>query len=68
MANAVRNTALGTFAFNPYAAGVKRYGVKTSPNIGPVDKTGYAARDRQLAAKKKAINLAMKKGNNLGNR
>jgi hypothetical protein len=59
MASATRNAALGTYSFNPYAAGAKHYGVKTSPNIGPVDKMGYAARDRKLAARKAAVSKVM---------
>jgi hypothetical protein len=56
---AVRNSALGTFSFNPYSAGAKKYGVKSSPNIGPVDKAGYFARDRKLAARKAAVSKVM---------
>jgi len=51
---------LGTYAFNPYSAGAKKYGMKSSPNIGPVDKAGYAERDRRMAARKKAVMAAMK--------
>lgn len=58
MAGAIRSKALGTFAFNPYSAGSKKYGVKSSPNIGPVDNTGYAVRDRKLAARKAALMVA----------
>jgi hypothetical protein len=60
MYGATRNAALGTYSFNPYSAGAKKYGVKSSPNIGPVDKTGYAARDRKMAARKAALGKAMK--------
>jgi hypothetical protein len=58
---AVQTSVLGTYAFNPYAAGAKTYGaVRNSPNIGPVDKTGYAARDMRNQARKKALSKAMK--------
>ena len=59
---AVAQTAnvLGTYAFNPYAAGTKLYGVKSTPNIGPVDQTGYADRDRRAKARKAAIMAALK--------
>lgn len=66
MAGAERNAALGSFEFNPYAAGAKKYNsVMSSPNIGPVDKTGYAARDRRLKARKQAV-LASMKAKNVG--
>jgi hypothetical protein len=56
MRGAERGTNLGTFEFNPYAAGAKTYGaVGRSPNLGPVDKGGYATRDRRLAARKNAV-------------
>jgi hypothetical protein len=57
---------LGTFAFTPYAAGKKIYGqVSSSPTMGPVDKTGYADRDRKIAARKNAI-LQKMQGTNKG--
>lgn len=57
---------LGTFEFNPYAAGSKTYnGVASSPTRGAVDKTGYATRDRKLAARRNAV-LAKLKGQNTG--
>jgi hypothetical protein len=57
---------LGTFEFNPYAAGSKTYnGVASSPTRGAVDKTGYAMRDRKLAARRNAV-LAKLKGQNAG--
>lgn len=56
-----QSTILGTYAFNPYSAGNKIYGaVSGSPNLGPVDKTGYADRDRRIKARKNAISAAMK--------
>jgi hypothetical protein len=52
---------LGTFEFNPYAAGAKIYNsIASSPTRGAVDKTGYAARDRRLAAKRNAVLAKMK--------
>lgn len=47
--------------FQPYSAGVKRYGAsgRQAPNIGAVqDKSGYAERDRVAAARKR---LALKR-------
>lgn len=56
MLGAERGSKLGTFEFNPYAAGRKIYNaVGSSPNLGPVDKSGYAERDRKLAARRNAV-------------
>jgi hypothetical protein len=64
---AERNMMLGNFEFNPYAAGAKIYNsIASSPTRGAVDKTGYAARDRKLAARRNAI-LAKMKAVNAGN-
>ena len=61
MLGSERGTNLGTFEFNPYAAGQKIYGqVSSSPTRGPVDKTGYADRDRRLAARRNAVLQKMK--------
>lgn len=66
MLGSERGTNLGTFEFTPYAAGRKVYGqVGSSPNLGPVDKTGYADRDRRLAARRNAV-LQRIKGMNSG--
>lgn len=66
MAGAERNSLLGNYEFNPYAAGAKIYGNMTmSPTSGPVDKAGYAARDRRKKAKRNAV-LAKLKGMNTG--
>lgn len=66
MAGAERNSLLGSYEFNPYAAGAKIYGNMTmSPTSGPVDKTGYADRDRRKKAKRNAV-LAKLKGMNTG--
>lgn len=66
MLGAERGQQLGTFEFSPYAAGRKVYGaVGSSPNIGPVDKSGYAARDRRLAARRNAV-LQRMRGMNTG--
>lgn len=66
MLGAERNPSLGTLSFNPYSAGRKIYGqVSGSPTSGPVDKTGYAARDQKLRAKRNAI-LARMKAMNVG--
>jgi hypothetical protein len=57
---------LGTFEFNPYAAGSKTYnGVAKSPTRGAVDKTGYAARDNKIKARRNAI-LAKLQGQQKG--
>jgi hypothetical protein len=64
MAGAERNRILGTFEFNPYAAGSKTYGQgMSSPTSGPVDKTGYRARDLKMKARRNAILGKMKAGN-----
>lgn len=56
MLGAEKGGKLGTFEFNPYAAGAKIYNsVGSSPTMGPVDKTGYAERDRRLAARRNAV-------------
>lgn len=66
MMGAERGQNLGTFEFTPYAAGRKIYGqVGSSPNVGPVDKTGYASRDRRLAARRNAV-LQRMRGMNTG--
>lgn len=66
MAGAERNSRLGNYEFNPYAAGAKIYSNMTmSPTSGPVDKTGYAERDRKKKAKRNAV-LAKLKGMNTG--
>ncbi len=66
MAGAERNALLGNFEFNPYAAGNKMYAnMSGAPTRGPVDKSGYASRDRRIAAKKAAV-LAKMKANNAG--
>ncbi len=60
MAGAERGI-LGTFEFNPYAAGAKIYNsVASSPTRGAVDKTGYASRDRRLAVRRNAVLAKMK--------
>lgn len=57
---------LGTFEFNPYAAGAKVYNsVASSPTRGAVDKTGYAMRDRKMQARRNAV-LAKLKGQQNG--
>ena len=57
----MQKSVLGTIAFNPYAAGSKVYSqVSGAPTIGAVDKTGYAQRDRTIAARKSALAAKMK--------
>lgn len=50
-------------AFNPYAAGDKRYGAsgRDAPNIGPTDSPeGYAERDRVKKARRNYMLRVMK--------
>lgn len=55
---------LGTGEFNPYAAGARMYGSgRTNPTMGSVDKTGYAARDRQRKVKLNALRARMNAAN-----
>lgn len=64
MAGAERSLILGNYEFNPYAAGAKTYNaISSSPTMGPVDKTGYAARDRRIKARKQAVLASMKAKN-----
>ena len=66
MAGIERGKVLGNIEFNPYAAGAKIYnGISASPTSGPVDKSGYATRDRKIQAKKNAV-LAKIKAMNAG--
>jgi hypothetical protein len=56
-----KSSALKTISFNPYAAGSKIYSqVSSAPTIGPVDKAGYAERDRAIKARKNAVLAKMK--------
>ena len=44
------------YDFNQYAAGNKTYGMgRSNPTMGPVDKLGYAERDRQAVARRNAL-------------
>lgn len=53
---AQKNTMLGTYSFNPFSAGKKMYAnMSGAPTRGPVDMSGYADRDRRIAAKKAAL-------------
>lgn len=48
--------------FNAYAAGTKTYGMmRSAPNIGPVDKTGYRERDAKHKTRRNAVLRRMKK-------
>jgi hypothetical protein len=62
------NPPPGQKAFNPYAAGNKRYGGgRSMPNIGPVaNPQGYNERDNRAQARKNAIMRRMK-GQQKGN-
>ena len=47
--------------FNPYAAGAKMYGSgRMNPTLGPVDKSGYAERDRKLRVRRNALQAKLK--------
>lgn len=48
--------------FNPYAAGKKKYGNKSAPNVGPVDKSGYRERDARAKAHREALLRRLKAG------
>lgn len=53
--------ALGTPEFNPYSAGARVYGGgRMNPTMGPVDKAGYAERDRARRAKLNALRAKTK--------
>ncbi len=55
----------GAPSFNEYAAGAKVYGGgRYNPTMGPVDKTGYRARDRKLAVRRNALQAKLKAGRN----
>ena len=61
-----QKSILGTNSFTPYAAGAKIYNsISSSPTRGAVDKSGYATRDRQMAARRNAL-LAKMKGQQSG--
>lgn len=64
----VPNSPPGQKAFNPYAAGNKRYGAgRPMPNLGPVaSPQGYDERDNRAEARKNAI-LRRMKGAGTGN-
>jgi hypothetical protein len=56
-----------TSTMNPYSAGNKVYGGGRSfPTSGPVDRMGYAERDRVAAARRSAI-VRRLKANSKGN-
>lgn len=56
-----------TSTMNPYSAGNKVYGGGRSfPTMGPVDRLGYAERDRVSAARRSAI-VRRLKANSKGN-
>jgi len=49
-------------AYTPYAAGAKMYGLQAGsrPTAGPVDRTGYAERDKTMAARRNALLARLK--------
>lgn len=47
--------------FNAYAAGAKIYGGgRYNPTMGPVDKSGYAERDRKMQVRRNALGAKLK--------
>ena len=56
----------GAPSFNEFAAGAKVYGGgRFNPTMGPVDKSGYAERDRKRNVRRNAL-LARLKANQSG--
>lgn len=41
----MQQSNLGTYSFNPYAAGNKQYANGSAPTSGPVDPSGYIDRE-----------------------
>jgi hypothetical protein len=56
------NPALGTYSFNAFAAGRKKYrgGSTFAPTMGQVDRAGYMARESRNAAKLNAYQRWLK--------
>jgi hypothetical protein len=53
--------AFGAPDFNAFAAGAKVYGGgRYNPTMGPVDKTGYAERDRKQKVRRNALQAKLK--------
>jgi hypothetical protein len=53
--------SFGAPQFNEFAAGAKVYGGgRMNPTMGPVDKTGYAERDRKLKVRRNALQAKLK--------
>jgi len=53
--------AFGAPDFNAFAAGAKVYGSgRYNPTMGPVDKTGYAERDRKKKVRRNALQAKLK--------
>ena len=53
--------SFGAPDFNAFAAGAKVYGGgRYNPTMGPVDKTGYAERDRKLKVRRNALQAKLK--------
>ena len=53
--------SFGAPQFNEFAAGAKVYGCgRYNPTMGPVDKTGYAERDRKLKVRRNALQAKLK--------
>jgi len=53
--------SFGAPSFNEFAAGAKVYGGgRYNPTMGPVDKAGYAERDRKRKVRRNALLAKMK--------
>jgi hypothetical protein len=53
--------SFGAPDFNSFAAGAKVYGGgRYNPTMGPVDKAGYAERDRKLKVRRNALQAKLK--------
>jgi hypothetical protein len=61
-----RDPRLGTYAFNPYAAGAKQYGANgaSAPTSGPVDPTGYIEREANNKLKRNIMLQWMQNNSN----
>jgi hypothetical protein len=57
----VQQKAYGAPGFNPFSAGAKIYGGgRYNPTMGPVDKSGYAERDRKRQVRRNAVAQMLK--------
>lgn len=56
----MQQSGLGTYSFNPYAAGNKQYSNGSAPTSGPVDPTGYIEREANNRLKRNVMLQWMK--------